>query len=173
MISIRLNALYSYGAVICSWISPGLDESSLITKNGLSKEKKKNTWRVLPFLYYVTLSVNFCVPLVVFACHTMVLNLDSVFCFLGFFVFLIFRAAPTAYGTSQARGPIRATAAGLTTATATPDPSHVFDLHHSSWQHWILNPLSEARDQTYILMDTSQVRYRWAMMGTPLVAFLT
>ena len=33
-------------------------------------------------------------------------------------------------------------------ATATPDPSHIFDLHHSSQQHWILNPLSEARDQT-------------------------
>ena len=33
-----------------------------------------------------------------------------------------------------------------TTATATPDLSRVFDLHHSSWQHWILNPLSGARD---------------------------
>ena len=46
-----------------------------------------------------------------------------------------------------------------TTATATWDPSHVCDLHHSSRQHWILNPLSEARDQTCILMDTSQVCY--------------
>ena len=42
-----------------------------------------------------------------------------------------------------------------TTATATPDPSHVWDLHHSSQQHQILNPLSRARDQTHILMDTS------------------
>ena len=33
-----------------------------------------------------------------------------------------------------------------TTATATWDPSHVCDLHHSSLQHQILNPLSEARD---------------------------
>jgi len=33
-----------------------------------------------------------------------------------------------------------------TTAAATPDPSRIFNLHHSSWQHWILNPLSEARD---------------------------
>ena len=38
-----------------------------------------------------------------------------------------------------------------TTATATPDPSHICDLLHSSWQRRILNPLSEARDQTYIL----------------------
>ena len=33
-----------------------------------------------------------------------------------------------------------------TTTTATPDPSHVCNLHHSSWQHQNLNPLSEARD---------------------------
>ena len=32
-----------------------------------------------------------------------------------------------------------------TTATATLDRSRVCDLHHSSWQHRILNPLSEAR----------------------------
>ena len=42
-----------------------------------------------------------------------------------------------------------------TTATATRDPSHVCHLHHSSQQHGILNPLREARDQTW---DTSQVR---------------
>ena len=40
-----------------------------------------------------------------------------------------------------------------TTATATPDPSGVFDLPHSSWQCQIPNPLSEARDRTCILMD--------------------
>ena len=41
------------------------------------------------------------------------------------------------------------------TATATPDPSCVCNLHHSSWQHRILNPLSKASNQTGILMDTS------------------
>ena len=41
-------------------------------------------------------------------------------------------------------------------ATATRDPSRVCDLHHSSQQHQILNPLSEARDQTHVLMDASQ-----------------
>ena len=39
-------------------------------------------------------------------------------------------------------------------ATATPDPSRVCNLHRSSWQHQILNPLSQARDQTCVLMDT-------------------
>ena len=46
-----------------------------------------------------------------------------------------------------------------TTAIATQDPSHVCDLHHCSWQCWVLSPLSEARDQTHVLMDTSEVRY--------------
>ena len=35
-----------------------------------------------------------------------------------------------------------------TRAIATRDPSRVCDLHHSSRQHRILNPLSEARDGT-------------------------
>ena len=37
---------------------------------------------------------------------------------------------------------------------AMPDPSHICDLHHRLWQHVILNPLSKARDQTCIIMDT-------------------
>ena len=34
------------------------------------------------------------------------------------------------------------------TDTATWDLSHICNVHHSSWQRWIPNPLSEARDQT-------------------------
>ena len=44
-------------------------------------------------------------------------------------------------------------------ATATRDPSHAFDLHHSSRQRRILNPLSEARDQTCILTEPGQVLF--------------
>ena len=61
-----------------------------------------------------------------------------------------------AYGGSQARGLIGAIATSYTTATATQDPSRICDLHHSSWQHWILNPLNEARDQTHELMNPTQ-----------------
>ena len=35
--------------------------------------------------------------------------------------------------------------------------SHICNLHHSSGQRWILNPLSEARDWTPILVDPSKV----------------
>ena len=54
-----------------------------------------------------------------------------------------------------------------TTATAMPDPSLVCDLHHSSWQCRILNPLSEAGDQTRNLMVPSQSRFCRAMTETP------
>ena len=46
-----------------------------------------------------------------------------------------------------------------TTATAMQDPSHVCDLHHSSWQYQMLDPLRKARDRTCILMDASQVHF--------------
>ena len=40
--------------------------------------------------------------------------------------------------------------------TAMPDRSYICKLHHSSRQRCVLNPLSRARDQTHILMDTKQ-----------------
>ena len=45
------------------------------------------------------------------------------------------------------------------------------DLHHSSRQQWILNPLSKARDPTQVLTDTSQLHYYWATMRTPRLLF--
>ena len=62
-----------------------------------------------------------------------------------FFFFCLFafsRAAPAAYGGSQARGLIGVVAAGL---------------RHSSWQLRILNPLSKARDRTRNLMVPSWI----------------
>ena len=81
------------------------------------------------------------------------------FLFFVFFFFwsCLFGAAPSAYGGFQARGLIGGVAAGYTAAIAMPYPSYVCNLHHSSQQHQILNPPSEARDQTCVLMDTSQV----------------
>ena len=63
---------------------------------------------------------------------------------LFFFFSSLFRAAPTAYGGSQARGEVGAIALAYATATAMPDPRCICDLHHSSRPCWILNPLSEA-----------------------------
>lgn len=55
---------------------------------------------------------------------------------------IFYRAAPSAYGKFPSQGSKGATATGL---------------HHSSGQSWILKPLSEARDQSCVLMDTSRV----------------
>ena len=81
-----------------------------------------------------------------------------------FFFFFLFRATPMAYGSSKSRGAVGAAAAGHITATAMLwDLSHVCDLHHSSRQHWILNPLSKAKNQTQVLVDTSQIRFVTAL----------
>ena len=78
---------------------------------------------------------------------------------------MFFRATPMAYGSSQPRGQIGAT------ATPQPqqrwDPNHICDLYHSSRQCRIPNPLSGARDRTCILMGSSQIHFRCAMKGTP------
>ena len=67
---------------------------------------------------------------------------------------------PTAYGSSRARDWIRAAAATYTaaiyaaatytTATATPDLSHICSPCHTLQQ-----PLSQARDQTHTLTETT------------------
>ena len=57
------------------------------------------------------------------------------------------------------------------TATAMPDLSKVCDLHHSSWQQQILNPLSKARDWICNLMVPSQIRFCCTTRGTPRFCF--
>jgi len=79
--------------------------------------------------------------------------LVSFFLFFFFCLFAISWAAPVAYGGSQARGLIRAVAR----ATATLDPSRVCNLHHSSQQCRIVNPLSKGRDRTHNLMVPSRI----------------
>ena len=80
-------------------------------------------------------SPNFCFSKIILA---FLAPLHFYILFFGYF-----RATLTAFGGSQVRGLIRAADDGL---------------HHSSWQRWILNPLSEARDRTHSLMVPSQIR---------------
>ena len=54
-----------------------------------------------------------------------------------------------------------------TRATATPNPSSVCNLHHSSWQLWTLNPLSKAKDRTCNLMVPSWTHFCCTTRGTP------
>ena len=93
-------------------------------------------------------------------------NVPSAVCFYSFvFVFLGLypwhMEAPKLGVESELQLP------AYTTATAMQDLNCVCDLHHSSRQRWVLNPLSEARDQTHVLMDTSWICFHCATSGTP------
>ena len=75
-----------------------------------------------------------------------------------FCLFCPFRAAPVAYEGSQAG--VASELLLLAYATATRDPSCSFDLHHSSQQCRILNPLSEATNRTLNLMVLIWIGFR-------------
>ena len=75
------------------------------------------------------------------------------------------------YGGSQARGRIGAAAAGLHHSHSNTGSEPICIPHYSSQQHRILNPPSEAKDWTHILMDTSWICFCWATKGTPLLYF--
>ena len=77
-------------------------------------------------------------------------------------MFSLFRAAPTAYGGSWAKGQIGAVAAGLRHRNVGYEPCH-----HNSQQCQILNPLSKARDRTCVVMDASQIHFHLGTVGTP------
>ena len=74
------------------------------------------------------------------------------------FFFFLFRAAPTAYGSSQARGPIGAAAAGLCHSHSHPRSEPCLRPTPQLTAPPDLHPLSEARGGTHVLMDASWVR---------------
>ena len=65
--------------------------------------------------------------------------------FFFFFFFFFLRTPCAAHGSSQARGQIRATAAGLHHSHQRQIWATSSTSHHSPWQRWTLNPWSEAR----------------------------
>ena len=79
---------------------------------------------------------------------------------------MLFRAAPAAFGVSQARGPIRATTGSIHHSHSIAGSNHACDLHHSSCQRRILNPLNETRDRICNLMVPSRIHFCCAMTGT-------
>ena len=94
------------------------------------------------------------------------------FFFFCFFLFL-FRVTPVAYGSSQARGPIRAVAAGLryshSSAGSKPRLRPTPQLTSMSDPQ----PSERARDQNCIIMDTSQICFHCTTIGTPNFHFLS
>ena len=79
--------------------------------------------------------------------------------FLFFFFFFFLGPHLQQIEVPRLEGELEVQLPAYTTATAMWDPNCICNLHHSSWQHWILNPLSEAMDCTHILIDTSRIHY--------------
>ena len=73
------------------------------------------------------------------------------------FVFCLFRSVPAACGSSQARGWIGAIAASLHHSHSNARIQAVSLTYTTAHSNTILNPLSEARDQTCVLMVTSRI----------------
>ena len=92
---------------------------------------------------------------------------------LRFFFFVFLGPHPQPVEVSSLGVELELQPSAYTTATAMRDLSHVCDLPHSSPWHRILNPLREARDRTYVLMDTGQIYFCWASMGTAMESLST
>ena len=88
--------------------------------------------------------------------------------FIYLFIYLLtFRATSVAYGGSQLRGPVGATAVSLHHSHSNiGSKPHLWSLQHSPQQHQILNPLSQAKDHTRTLLVSCWVRCGCARMGT-------
>ena len=82
-------------------------------------------------------------------------HLFSTFFFFFFCLFAISWAAPTAYGGSQARGPIRAVATGPRQSHSNARSEPCLQPTPEPQQRWVLNPLSKVRDRTGNLMVPS------------------
>ena len=72
-------------------------------------------------------------------------------------IFLLCRATSAAYGSSQLRVKSELQLLAYATAPAMWDRNPICNLHHGSQQGQILNLLSEAKNKTHSLLDTSWV----------------
>ena len=88
-----------------------------------------------------------------------------------FFFFCLFRASLCHMEVPRLGAELELQLLAYITARATRDLSLVCDLHHGSRQRRILNPLSEARDRTRILMVPSRASFHCTMTGTPFYTF--
>ena len=104
----------------------------------LSLLNYKVNLRNFNLLLLFTIEYYVCCAFVIYGLHYVEVFPSS----LSIYLFMLFRAAPRAYGSSQVRCWIRAAAVAYITATATLDLNCIWDLYRSSQHHWILNPLS-------------------------------
>ena len=81
------------------------------------------------------------------------------FLFIYFLIFVLLGLHPQRMEVPRLGVELELQLPAYVTATAAPGLSHISNLHHSSWQCQILNPLIKARDGTCVLMDSSQIGF--------------
>ena len=91
------------------------------------------------------------------------------------FIFCLFRAVPKTDGCSRLGVKSELQLLAWTTTTLMGDPSSVCHLHHlGSQQHWIPDPLSEARERpasSRILVRSASTAPRRELQGHPFLTF--
>ena len=137
----------------------------------MSADTKK--WVSFFLFLYFFLNKRFCHSLFGLSCVHLVFSLSLSFLPSFLLSFFLSDSYGRTHGIWQFPGRGQSELRPPVYTTATQYLSCICDLHHSPWQHWILNPLSKARDWNCNLMDTSQVQYCWAIMGTPNSLFLS
>ena len=84
-------------------------------------------------------------------------NYKTGYSFFFHLFFAISWVAAAAYGGSQARGWMGASDVGLRQSHSNSGSELLFDLHHRSWERYILSPLRKAGDRTCNLMFPSRI----------------
>ena len=91
------------------------------------------------------------------------------FIYLFIYLFCLFKAALTAYGSSQARGQIRVVAASLRHSRSNTRSEPCLQATPQLMAMLDPQPLSKARDWIQTLMDISRICFHCTILGTPLL----
>ena len=114
------------------------------------------------FVYLFVSSIPF-IKVLIFSGHRsltfLILFLDILLLLLLFCLFFFLGPHPRPMEVPKLGVKLELQLLAYATAKPTRDLNHICDLHHSSLQCQIPDPLSKARDHTRILMDTSQIPF--------------
>jgi len=122
---------------------------------------------VPPLFCEVLLALHLKLPL--FRVYFPVILFILLLLFFFFFFFGLFRAAPVAYGDSQARGPIGAVAAGLRQSHSDKGSEPRLRPTPQLTATRILNPLREAKDQpasSWVLVRLVSTEPGWELLSS-------
>ena len=120
---------------------------------------------IFPYLHTCIYFIPFHECTIIYLTSSLLKEVRVLPCFFSFLFFLILGQHLRHVEIPRLRVKLELQLQAYTPVTAMQDLSCACNLHCSSRQHQILNPLSEARDWTCILMDTRWVHFHWDMTG--------